>query len=158
MTEMTHGEGCRFRGMTLGEVHLNHHHCICDPHGDKARQLARFIEKDRRRSVLWQDEVWFDRSGAEFRLEDLSLRWKRNILSFLEARASNLHMQWIAQTALGPQPSGEAASDAFGRMLDEAMSESPTKWLYQTPLVERLEHLIRIDQDGPLDRAPEPVS
>lgn len=159
MAEMRHGEGCRFRGMVVGrEASLGHEYCICDPHGTKHRALVLAVEKDRRRSVLWQDEVWFDKSGSEFRLEDLSLRWKRNILAFLDARAPMLQASWLARTCLGPQPSGEAATDAFDQMLDEAMSESPTKWLYQTPLVERLEHLIRIGQDGPLDRASDAIS
>lgn len=147
-----HKSSCRFSGLTLAEVSLNHDHCICDPHGTKHRALDLALEKDARRRVLSQDELWYPKEGGQVRLDEMSLRWKTNLLRFLERRAGALQDSAIQRLLSGPQPGGDMASDAFDSMVDAEIDAKPTTWLYRQPLVLKLEQLIREGHDGPVDR------
>lgn len=158
-TELRHGEACRFAGLPLGprggsdgRVPLSHEHCVCDPHGTKARVRARQWERSRRSRVLWQDQVWWDREGNELRLTDLSHRYLSNLLGFLEARAQRFYDTFVWSMAAGPHPSGDAATDAFEVEFDQLLNTKPTTWLYSTPLLVMLERLVRDGHDGPIDR------
>lgn len=50
----------------------------------------------------------------------------------------------------GPQPSGDAACDAFDSVVAEVLEMRPVTWLYSMPFVENLERLIREGHDGPI--------
>lgn len=146
-----HEERCAWRGQTLDKISLNDRLCICDPRGTKARASALFLEQWKRRHVLFQDEIWYPREGDPVRLDDMSLRWKRNLLAFLERHAPSLKQQAEFEL-MATTMNGEHAQDAVDQILSETLETKATTWLYQQPLVERLERLIREDHDGPVDR------
>lgn len=104
-----------------------------------------------KRDVLSQDEVWYPKTGDPIRVDEMSLRYKKNVLAFLERRAPTLKAAYEWRMIAGPQPSGDAAQDAFDSAMGELFEMQPIKWLYRTPLVERLEQLVREGHDGPID-------
>lgn len=146
-----HEKGCAWSGMTLERRSLNDRLCVCDPHGTKARAHAVFMERWNRRHVLMQDEVWYPKEGDPVRLDEMSLRWKKNLLAFLERRAEALKMSAELEL-VGATMGGEHAQDAVDQILAETLETKATTWLYQQPLVEKLEQLIREGHDGPVDR------
>lgn len=112
--------------------------CICDPDGSEAQRHLDFLRQLRRRNVLDQAEVWFDRDGVEHRLGDLDLSHKVNILRFLKRRAPRLKFGYELRLATGVQPSGEAATDGFHQMLDQLAEQPTDEWFEQLPLVVEL--------------------
>lgn len=133
-------------------ISLDDRMCSCDPRGDKARAAAIRHQKYRRAHVLEQDEVWFNKAGEEIRLEDMSNRYLRNVMNFLEQRAGYFHTReclWICAAAA--MPHGDGAQDALDQVAEEVMDMLPTTWLYRQPLLVRLEALVRSGHDGPID-------
>lgn len=124
--------------------------CTCDPFGRvEARAQAAILQR-RKAHVLSQTEFWFTRDGRELRVDELSLRYKRSILAFLERRAPSLLAGWVSRTLDCASTASEHAADGLYRLADEAMSKRPVTWLYEQPLAERLEALIREGHDGPI--------
>jgi hypothetical protein len=148
-----HIRNCRFSGMTLAEVSLVHEHCICDPHGAKARAGKLAYEKYLRRTVLYQDEVWYPREGDSVRLDEMSLRWKLNLVRFLERRAPQLQRSYLTNTEMSLIGAAEHAADQVMAEVQQDWELAPTTWLYRTPFMLRLEQLIRERHDGPEDRS-----
>lgn len=151
-TQKRHQKECAHSGQPLDAVSVNYPLCICDPDGSKRAAQEATLERLNRRNVLMQDKVWYPKDGDPVRLDEMSLRWKKNLLAFLDRRASALHESAVNAVIFGPRPGGDAACDAFDSMFDELMETRPTTWLYDQPLVVRLEQLIRENHDGPVDR------
>lgn len=153
-TQTHHVDACAFRGMTFAEVAVDAELCCCDPTGEQARAVEAALQQWRRRAVLSQTEVWYPREGDPVRLDDMSLRWKRNLLAFLERRAPRLKAsaEWQLVGWASSDRIGEHAADSLDAVLSETMDTLPLTWLYRQPLVERLEQLIREGHDGPVDR------
>jgi hypothetical protein len=157
-TALKHEQGCMHGGQPIGppggpdhSIPLSDRYCICDPHGDKKRAMERAFLRFQKRHVLWQEEVWYPKEGPAIFLTDMSLRYKGNVLRFLERRAPNLKAQYEMELTLSPGVQGEHALDAVDQILDETFEMLPTTWLYRTPFVLRLEQLIREGHDGPID-------
>lgn len=105
--------------------------------------------------VLEQDQVWYNREGDEILLEDMSLRYLKNVLAFVERRAAFLKARAEAQLLFWcGQPHGDMAQDALDSILAEVLDQEPTTWLYGQPLVARLDYLVKIEHDGPFDGRP----
>lgn len=147
-----HEKGCAWSGETLVRHPLSDRYCICDPHGTKARALEVAMEKYDRRHVLYQGEVWYPKNGDPVRLVDMSLRWKRNLLAFLERRAPTLQDGYLTNTEWSLVGAAEHATDIVMAEVQRERELAPVTWLYRTPLVLQLEQLIREEQDGPVDR------
>lgn len=154
---MRHERRCAYSGAPVGppggsdhSVPLSAGLCICDPHGTKARAGERAVEAFNRRHVLWQTEVWYPKEGPAIRVDEMSLRYKQNVLKFLERRAPNLKASYEAELTFSPGVRGEHALDAVDAILTETFATRPVTWLYSTPLVDRLEALVRAGHDGPI--------
>lgn len=102
---------------------------------------------------LHQDEVWTDRDGLEHRLDEMSHDYLLNVRRFLVRRAWWLEMQdtlALLSSVFGPQ--GDMATYHMERALDE-QSEDPEGWLLKTPLLRRIDALLRTGD--PADHVPE---
>lgn len=150
-----HTGGCRFAGLPIsGRASLDHEHCCCDPDGSKAQAHLEFMRRYERRNVLSQTELWWPKGAPDdqpIRVEDMSLRYKKNLLAFLERRADHLKFRYELDMVSGPQPSGDGARDLFDRELTGVLEAKPVTWLYSMPFVENLERLVREEADGPID-------
>lgn len=100
--------------------------------------------------LLTQSDRWVDRGGELHDLDAMSVRYKANIVGFLERRAVGLADFYSYGEILsfsGPLgPSGEMAQDSLDQALEEADRErraDPLKWLRSTPLLQRLRHDVK---------------
>lgn len=145
-----HTRACKYAGLKVeGRANLDDPECCCDPDGSRIQRHLDFMRRYRRTHVLWQEETWFNKDGDAIRVTDMSLTYKRNVLAFLERRAPRLKMAYEVELAFAPVQ-GEMASDAIDDLLTETMDTLATTWLYRTPLVLRLEQLVREGHDGPI--------
>lgn len=140
---LRHGPRCAWSGQPVGQPSLNDDLCVCDPHGNKQRAHARFMERYRRRNVLWQDEVWYPMTGGPVRVKSMGLSYMQNVVAFLERRAPRLKRAYEWDLAFAPGVQGEHALDAVESILTRTMGMSPEEWLHDTPLVRRLDRRVR---------------
>lgn len=98
--------------------------------------------------TLFQGETWTDATGTEHRIDEMSARYCRNVIAFLDRQAQRIAFAVGFAMASGPQPTGEAANDCF----DAAMADldDPVRWLHGTTLVEAL----RRQADNPDGHTP----
>lgn len=105
--------------------------------------------------VLHQDREWIDRDGIRWRLEDMTVSHRRNLLGWLRRRAAALEFRDALLLLGGPfAPRGDMASMACDDFLDER-ADHPGAWLETLPLVKRLAELVSADVMRP---APERAS
>lgn len=115
-------------------------------------EIRAAVKRAEQRMVLTQTEVWFDADGNEIRLEDMSLRYLKNVLGFLERRADRLKRAAEAQIwAWSTEPHGDMAQDSLDRMYAEIEDQQAMTWLYDQPLVRQIDYLIKIEHDGPVN-------
>lgn len=78
----------------------------------------------RRRSALFQREMWWDRQGRAHRLTEMPLSYLLNVLNFLEQRAQRYYLldRWTSPGY------GLHREDVRGQLGD------PVSWLHGTPL------------------------
>lgn len=94
--------------------------------------------------ILSQTEVWVDASGGRHRIQDMGLRYCQNVHAFLLRNAGTIADGIYAELMRGPEPMGDAASDAFDMMtgeLEEAIT-NPIPWIRRWPFIEALEERI----------------
>ena len=87
---------------------------------------------------LYQDEKWISLTEEVFRLEDMRPGHLSNVLAFLRRHADGLKFQADLALCTGPQPRGDAASDAFEDACDQQFRMSAGRWIETTALVRRL--------------------
>lgn len=126
-------------------------HPLADPEWDDEEKafLADAAERRRRREVLQQDEVWFDSLGREIQLTEMSMRYKKRVVAFLERRAPMLKLRYELRFMVSVDQMSEASQDAIGCEFDRILEQRPTTWLFQQPLLVRLERLIHDGHDAP---------
>lgn len=111
------------------------------------REVAAAIASDP--SVEWlppchfldQDEIWTDKEGNQHRIDEMSVRYKANVVAFLERRAVSMEFNYslgearfIGGMAMHAQ---ELAEDACGDEWERRMDD-PVAWLRSTRLMKRL--------------------
>jgi hypothetical protein len=102
---------------------------------------------------LYQAEVWVAQDGRELPLTAMTPEHRRNLLAFLRRNAARLKLSAEWDLALGPQPSGDAASDCFDSMCDQIARTPAAEWLEEQPLVGRLRELVEADAPSRRRRA-----
>ena len=116
--------------------------------------------------LLNQDSVWVDAQGKQHALAEMSVRYKDNVVRFIERRAAILAWKYglgeiesiyapIGREIIGMDdnnkprlgalimggPRGDAACDAVESFMDEgdrARLEDPVAWIRTTKLMQRL--------------------
>lgn len=89
----------------------------------------------------YQDRVWIDQTGKEWRLEEMEPRHRANLIAWMERHAFAFHDRECSRMALGPRPQGDMAQYEFDRSFDELLDTDPLEWLRSTPLYQRLVEL-----------------
>jgi hypothetical protein len=87
--------------------------------------------------LLWQDAWWYPYRRPAIRIAEMEKTHRLNTANWLERKAVKLVREQETRMALGPQPGGDMACDAFERGLDD-MREHPVEWLRGTPLLQAL--------------------
>jgi hypothetical protein len=103
------------------------------------------LEQARAMHALFsQDGVWFDAQCRRHDVAEMSVRYKANVVAFLERRAPNLELLYsfgeIQSVSLAPTD-GSMAADMLEQALDEETARraaDPVAWLHSTPLVARM--------------------
>lgn len=124
---------------------------LSDPEwdADELEYLDDLRERNKRNRVLRQQDYWYDALGREVPLTSMSLRYKKNVVRYLERRAPLLQLQdGLASMSLLEQMS-ETNQDLLEAEIDFDMSKLPTTWLHEQPLLIMLERLIREGHDAP---------
>lgn len=96
--------------------------------------------------LLNQSDVWVDVKQRRHRVEEMSVRYKRNVIAFLERQAEHLETAYLfgqvaVVVAVGLPREGTAAFDIVTDELDCEVcqfDEEPLHWLRRTPLFSRL--------------------
>jgi len=94
--------------------------------------------------LLNQKKYWWDSTGKRLRVKKMSVRYKRNVINFLDRKAEVLAAQYaIGELRYLPDFTmmGEHASDAYEDaywQADRQRNHSPREWLRGTVLVGRL--------------------
>jgi hypothetical protein len=88
--------------------------------------------------LLFQQEWWQPQRGPAVRILDMTDTHRWHTLRWLERRAASLKEAVAWSYATGPQPSGDAACDAFEWALLELDRTEPLTWLRSTELHEAL--------------------
>lgn len=115
---------------------------------------------------LYEGDVWVGADGVGVPVEDMTGRHAANAYHFALRQASEVltRIQW--SMAMGPQPSGDVASDGFDNALEElyGYTEDPEAWIVRTPLLVALARqgglpaVVDDDEDTEeISSAPEPV-
>jgi hypothetical protein len=94
-------------------------------------------------SLLDQDQIWIDGQGNRHDVAEMSVRYKANVIAFLERRAKLLEFHYSCGEALwfGSLDGGEMAMASLEDSMFEAQDErlkDPVAWLRSTRLVARL--------------------
>lgn len=94
--------------------------------------------------LLEQADAWIDANGRRHQIDEMSVRYKANVVAFLERRAARLADFYgygeLIDYSRHPA-GGEMAQDAVESALadaDRARMEQPVEWLRGTRLVRRL--------------------
>lgn len=132
-------------------VSTDHELCCCDPYGDVAQSLRDSLRRWERRHVLTQDKVWWPKDADEpIRVKDMSVRYKRNVLAFLERRAPQLKLAADWEIA-GVQMNGEHAQDAVDAIAAAQYEMTVEEWFNDLPLIRKLRRHIRKGKGGAID-------
>lgn len=98
-------------------------------------------------AVLDQREVWIDKDRNTVTLDDMSPRYARNLIAWLNRRADRILL--AAQMRLSRDaaaPHGDMAQDALDGALDNLLRANAEEWLEEQPLMQRL-HEIAEEQE-----------
>jgi hypothetical protein len=135
-----HRKECRHSGTPLEFEHESWGDCICFERPALPSSPRPFV--DRLYTFGYEDRPWdmpwTTKDGQEMTLGTMTRRHRQNLMALLERNARRLHDAHVWGMVLGPQPSGDAACDAFEQALDETMRDDPAEWLRGTPLWEAL--------------------
>lgn len=93
--------------------------------------------------TLDQAETWTSNDGREQRIEEMDPRHRRNVINWLVRNAEGLKAGEEMLMCTGPQPSGDAACDAFDGELSRLMEMDAQDWLDAKPLMRRLRKVQR---------------
>lgn len=85
--------------------------------------------------ALQDGSYWIDKDQKRVRLNSISKNYARNLINWLEARATIFHDLVCLQMASGPQPRGDAASDSFDFEFNVLNEMDPKEWLNFQPLM-----------------------
>lgn len=105
-------------------------------------------------ALLEQDQVWVDIKHNVHQIAEMSIRYKTNVVAFLERRAPGLCEKYAygeIQRYWTNGPNGQMAQDALEEELDRADDErraDPVAWLRSTKLMQRLAADIATGIDG----------
>ena len=96
--------------------------------------------------VFSQDIWWVDRLGRPHRLEAMSQRYRRNVLTFLLASAEQRWLDEVRREAITAVTDAMEGKASYAVMAHDAGAPrvadlDPLLWLESTPLVRRLRHL-----------------
>jgi hypothetical protein len=95
-------------------------------------------------ALLNQDQVWPDAQGNRHDISEMSVRYKANVVRYLERRAKHLAALYgygEIFVLMAEPPGGDMASDALDDALERADHErtnDPLGWLRRTTLLVRL--------------------
>jgi hypothetical protein len=114
-------------------------------------KVAREKDVDRR---LQQPTYWVDANDKVHEVATMDRRHAANVLAWLERRAPALHEAAVCEMAMGPKPSGDAATEAFDSAYAELEAMGKTEadaiaWLHGTPLGEALAARAGEHEGGP---------
>jgi hypothetical protein len=108
------------------------------------RQIIQMPLVDR----LFQDEIWVSWEGQNgsrtllpIGLEEMSQRHRENVMTVLISKSASLKYQYEKNLIEGPQPRGDAASDAYDAAMQQLWDQDPEEWMEATPLYKRLAEL-----------------
>lgn len=114
------------------------------------------------RRIFNQDRLWRDNEGTVWELAKMRPRHLRNLLAFLERRASYLAMTCVDGMFVSPIPiTGEMACDDMERAYEESLEEAmvdPLGYLRQTPLMKEIKRLVDADANTTNDHWYEEVA
>lgn len=147
---VVHTPACAFAGKAFDRYSADHEWCCCDPDGSRAQAILDYLVRSQKARVLHQRRHWWPKGATEpIRVKDMSVRYKRNVLAFLERRADRLK-QGAEWELAGVQMNGEHAQDSIDQMLDVLMRTSTLEWFNDLPLIKRLRRDIRRGRGGPI--------
>jgi hypothetical protein len=92
--------------------------------------------------LLEQDIWWKPKEKPPLRIEDMEQGHIQNLHAFLLRRAPQLKLRYEMRMFSGPQPSGDAACDAFDDGMSELWRQSPEDWILLYPLMKKLAQLV----------------
>lgn len=104
--------------------------------------------------VLDQADVWVDKEGQRHLVEEMSVRYKSNVVGYLERRARAVASQYAVHAVHAlPDPDwvGEAAFDSLMHEVNatwDALLGDPLVWLRGTTLVQRLRDDVAAGRGG----------
>lgn len=109
-------------------------------------------------NVLTQTETWYDFEGEAYTIRAMSIRYKRNLLRWLERNAVHLMLQYMWSMPY-PNLNGEMAQDAaeheWDREQTRLMNTPAIEWIVRTPLYEAVQSSVARGEDGPQGDDPE---
>jgi hypothetical protein len=90
--------------------------------------------------VLWQDQVWVDRTGTPHALHDMSRQYLSNVLAYLHGRAAEWYLEALlnATAVLAQATAREVSPEAHQETVTRAervLALDPSSWIEETPLV-----------------------
>jgi hypothetical protein len=94
--------------------------------------------------LLEQDVWWITKDKRAVRIEEMSESHVNNLYAFLLRRADMLKQRYEFNLIRGPQPSGDAACDAFDTGMSELFEQSASEWLLEQPLMKKLGQLVGV--------------
>ncbi|MCK9901223.1 MULTISPECIES: hypothetical protein [Actinomycetes] len=96
--------------------------------------------------LLEQTEVWVDQTGHRHRLDEMDLRYLRNVRRYLERKAPEIREHSLLRAIKHPLPSGTQARQDVEAAIDRELladgPESATDYMAQFPLYRRIWDLI----------------
>lgn len=108
----------------------------------RAQRMARWVGTYH---ALNQTEFWADETGTVHLIEDMPVKYKQEVLEFLEDRIPMLQLDYIFGRAISDPPgmfftveSQRWAEMDFDRQQIEMFIEHPATWFEDLPLVQRL--------------------
>lgn len=107
--------------------------------------------------VLEQETLWYDFEGEAHTIKSMSIRYKRNLLRWLERNAADLHFRYLWSMPY-PHLNGEMAQESAERDWEREQREverlSPLEWVQRTPLYEAVQRSVIQGEDGPDGEGP----
>lgn len=107
--------------------------------------------------VLNQTEWWYDFENDAHRIPSMSIRYKRNLLRWLEKRANHLRVSYMwampAPNLNGEMAQIDAEREYFNEQ-DRIAGMDALEWLWTTPLYNAIQESVARGEDGPDGEEP----
>lgn len=119
--------------------------------------MASLLDKGRFYYALFeQNEKWIDGQGRYHNVTEMSVRYKKNVIKFVERRASlyglwySFGESWILNSPSGPNEE-TVAYDMLQHEIDKACEEraaDPEGWIRETPLIKKMLEQVKFGVGG----------